>query len=96
MEAERYLNEEDPGAGEAWEPDRLVLGRSRLTLVSYDWDGEREVGREIAAAGNAFTMGEVLRAAHRMHVDLAHAPGPRIFEGITRLDDGTYRIRTGS
>ena len=95
VEREQYLELDDPRGGAAWEPDRIVLARTKVTLVSYDWASEDEVECEVTTDG-AFTMSALLRAAHATHVRLSNEGGTRIFEGLRRVRDGVYRIETGS
>ncbi len=45
---------------------------------------------------NQFTMSQLLREVNRTFVELSNNGGTRIFEGLSRIGDGVYRISTGS
>jgi hypothetical protein len=95
VETEQHFELDEPTGGSAWEPDRIMLQRKQVTLVTYDWEKEDEVERVVKSKGS-FTMSRLLHEAFKTYLKLGNNPSTRIFEGLERTRDGVYRIKTGS
>ncbi|MFT3835914.1 MAG: hypothetical protein QM723_02820 [Myxococcaceae bacterium] len=100
VDAARYLAEaddEEPDSCEKWQPDRVVIGRSELTLFLHSWELNRGVDVVVTTPDGApFTMAELLYATVRAVHDNAGDFGTRIFEGLRLMSPGRYEVRTGS
>ncbi len=88
--------EQDHAVSIEWYPDQIAIARAELTIAAYSWETNDVVTTTIAAAnGRTFTNLELLWRALDAHHRIARC-NDRIFEGLSREDDGSYYIATGS
>jgi len=82
-----------------WDPERVVASEPEIRIV-YEamWKSEDDVLDVLVSARGegGVTMGEVLYGLHEASVEFFANADHRFFEGLSRIDDTTWRLRTGS